>query len=58
MSNLFELEWPPRSGVLREYPEVDRGEWFGPAAAREKINSAQAAFVDRLEAWLAGERED
>jgi predicted NUDIX family NTP pyrophosphohydrolase len=52
VSNLFELEWPPRSGVLREYPEVDRGEWFGAEEARGKINSAQAAFVDRLEAWL------
>ncbi|MEY9861599.1 putative NUDIX family NTP pyrophosphohydrolase [Catenulispora sp. GAS73] len=53
VSNLFELEWPPRSGVRREYPEVDRGEWFGVEAAREKVNSAQAAFVDRLVAWLA-----
>ena len=53
VSNLFELEWPPRSGVRREYPEVDRGEWFGPEAAREKVNSAQAAFIDRLEALLA-----
>ena len=53
VSNLFELEWPPRSGVMREYPEVDRGEWFGAQAARAKINSAQAAFIDRLEAWLA-----
>jgi predicted NUDIX family NTP pyrophosphohydrolase len=53
VSNLFELEWPPRSGVLREYPEVDRGEWFGAEAAREKINSAQAEFIDRLAAWLA-----
>jgi predicted NUDIX family NTP pyrophosphohydrolase len=52
VSNLFQLEWPPRSGVLREYPEVDRGEWFGADEARAKINSAQAAFVDRLEAWL------
>lgn len=53
VSNLFELEWPPRSGVLREYPEVDRGEWFGAEAARAKINSAQAAFIDRLEVWVA-----
>jgi predicted NUDIX family NTP pyrophosphohydrolase len=56
VSNLFELEWPPRSGVLREYPEIDRGEWFGTQEARLKINSAQAAFVDRLEARLQ-ERE-
>ena len=53
VSNLFELEWPPRSGVMREYPEVDRCEWFSADEARAKINSAQAAFVDRLEAWLA-----
>jgi predicted NUDIX family NTP pyrophosphohydrolase len=53
VSNLFEMEWPPRSGVLREFPEVDRGEWFGADEARVKINSAQAEFVDRLEAWLA-----
>ncbi|GAA2017881.1 NUDIX domain-containing protein [Catenulispora yoronensis] len=52
VSNMFELEWPPRSGVVREFPEVDRAEWFGPEAAREKINSAQAAFIDRLEALL------
>ena len=57
VSNLFELEWPPRSGVRREYPEVDRGEWFGVEAAREKINSAQAALVDRLAAWLAENSE-
>jgi predicted NUDIX family NTP pyrophosphohydrolase len=53
VSNLFELEWPPRSGVRQGYPEVDRGEWFGPDEARQKINSAQAAFIDRLAAWLA-----
>ena len=57
VSNVFELEWPPRSGVRREYPEVDRAEWFGVEAAREKINSAQAAFVDRLVARLAEESE-
>ncbi|GAA1978187.1 NUDIX domain-containing protein [Catenulispora subtropica] len=53
VSNVFELEWPPRSGVLQVFPEVDRGEWFGVEAARAKINSAQAAFIDRLEALLA-----
>ncbi|MFL6111036.1 MAG: NUDIX domain-containing protein [Catenulispora sp.] len=52
-SNTFELEWPPRSGTVREFPEVDRGEWFGVPEARAKINAAQAAFLDRLEALLA-----
>ena len=52
-SNTFELEWPPRSGRTQEFPEIDRAEWFGLDAAREKLNPAQAAFVDRLEALLA-----
>lgn len=47
-SNTFALEWPPRSGSEREFPEVDRVEWFAPAAAREKLLAAQVAFVDRL----------
>jgi predicted NUDIX family NTP pyrophosphohydrolase len=47
-SNTFELEWPPRSGRVREYPEVDRAAWFGLDEARERINPAQAAFLDRL----------
>ena len=51
-SNTFELEWPPRSGRTQAFPEVDRAEWFEVGAAREKLNPAQAAFVDRLEALL------
>lgn len=47
-SNTFEMEWPPRSGTAREFPEVDRAEWFAPEQARLKINPAQAAFLDRL----------
>jgi predicted NUDIX family NTP pyrophosphohydrolase len=46
--NTFTIEWPPRSGTRREYPEVDRAQWFAPAEARRRILSAQAAFVDRL----------
>jgi len=49
-SNTFELEWPPRSGRIQSFPEVDRAEWFDLTAAREKLNPAQAEFVDRLEA--------
>lgn len=52
-SNTFDVEWPPRSGRTQAFPEVDRAEWFGLDAAREKLNPAQAAFVDRLEALLA-----
>ena len=47
-SNTFTVEWPPRSGRMREYPEVDRAAWFALEAARERINPAQAAFLDRL----------
>ena len=52
-SNTFEMEWPPRSGERREFPEVDRAEWFAPEAAKEKLIEAQAEFVDRLLAHLA-----
>jgi predicted NUDIX family NTP pyrophosphohydrolase len=47
-SNTFSIEWPPRSGAEREFPEVDRAEWFGPEEARRKIIAAQAEFLDRL----------
>lgn len=46
--NTFSMEWPPRSGTQREFPEVDRAEWFPLEAARPKINPAQAEFLDRL----------
>jgi predicted NUDIX family NTP pyrophosphohydrolase len=48
VSNAFELEWPPRSGRMQAFPEIDRAEWFGVDAAREKLNPAQAEFLDRL----------
>lgn len=44
----FEMEWPPRSGKLREFPEFDRAAWFDVEAARGRIVKAQAAFLDRL----------
>ena len=47
-SNTFELQWPPRSGRMQVFPEVDRAEWFGLDEARERINPAQADFLDRL----------
>lgn len=49
-SNTFEIEWPPRSGKRRSFPEVDRAAWFDLATAREKINPAQREFLSRLEA--------
>jgi predicted NUDIX family NTP pyrophosphohydrolase len=47
-SNTFTMEWPPRSGTMREFPEVDRAEWFAIPAARERILPAQAELLDRL----------
>jgi predicted NUDIX family NTP pyrophosphohydrolase len=55
-SNTFSLEWPPRSGTRREFPEVDRAGWFDPATAREKLVAAQAELIDRLLAALADPR--
>jgi predicted NUDIX family NTP pyrophosphohydrolase len=46
--NTFEIEWPPRSGRRQAFPEIDRVQWFELAQARERINPAQAAFLDRL----------
>jgi predicted NUDIX family NTP pyrophosphohydrolase len=48
-SNLFTLEWPPRSGQMRDFPEIDRGEFFSLSSARRKINRSQAEFLDRLD---------
>jgi predicted NUDIX family NTP pyrophosphohydrolase len=47
-SNTFVMEWPPRSGRQAEFPEIDRAEWFGLDAAREKLVAAQAELLDRL----------
>ncbi|MGW1214348.1 NUDIX domain-containing protein [Streptomyces sp. NPDC002499] len=44
----FRMEWPPKSGQVREFPELDRVEWFAPDRARDVIVKAQAAFLDRL----------
>jgi predicted NUDIX family NTP pyrophosphohydrolase len=54
-SNNFRVEWPPRSGRLQRFPEVDRAEFFSVAAARAKINPAQRPLIDRLCALLEGE---
>jgi predicted NUDIX family NTP pyrophosphohydrolase len=51
-SNLFEMEWPPRSGQLRQFPEVDRVAWYGLQDARAKLLPAQVPFLDRLEQAL------
>ncbi len=51
-SGTFEMEWPPRSGRLQRFPEVDRAAWFTLEEARGKILAGQAGFLDRLEEAL------
>lgn len=52
-SNLFEIEWPPRSGRIAAFPELDRVAWFTVPEARRRILPSQSAFLDRLEELLA-----
>jgi len=47
-SNTFEIEWPPRSGKLKQFPEIDHAEFFAAEVARRKINPAQIILLDRL----------
>lgn len=47
-SNTFMLEWPPKSGKTREFPEVDRGAWFDLPTARLKLQAGQRGFLDQL----------
>jgi predicted NUDIX family NTP pyrophosphohydrolase len=54
VSNTYEMEWPPRSGATREFPEIDRVEWFGMDEARVKMKAAQQPFLDRLRAAVEG----
>jgi predicted NUDIX family NTP pyrophosphohydrolase len=54
VSNTFEMQWPPRSGRVQTFPEVDRASWFAPGEARRRIIESQVAFVDELERLLAG----
>jgi len=53
VSNLFTMEWPPRSGRQQEFPEIDRAEWFDLETARVKIFATQRPFLDRLAEHLA-----
>ena len=48
----FTLEWPPRSGRLAEFPEIDRAAWFEVDEARERIVAGQRPFLDRLAEYL------
>jgi len=53
-SNTVRLEWPPRSGQFREFPEVDRAEWFRVDDARTRVNPAQVPLLDHLVQMIKG----
>jgi len=55
-SNLFPLEWPPKSGTMKEFPEVDRAGWFPLDEARRKLLPAQLPFIERLAELAPGRR--
>ena len=52
-SNLFEMEWPPKSGRIGRFPEIDRAAWFPLDEARRKVVGGQVPFLDRLVAAVA-----
>jgi predicted NUDIX family NTP pyrophosphohydrolase len=54
VSNTFTVEWPPRSGILRAFPEIDDARWVGSAEARVKLVRGQLPVLDALEALLRG----
>jgi len=56
-SNSFNIEWPPKSGNWKSYPEIDRAEWFDIKTAKEKINPAQVAFLEEMIIKLDGPGE-
>ena len=47
-SNTFDIEWPPHSGIIQSFPEIDKAAWFDIETAKTKINSQQAHFIDEL----------
>lgn len=55
VSNTFEIEWPPKSGLMKSFPEVDRIEWFALAQARTKLLASQHPFLDAVEAVVAAQ---
>ncbi len=52
-SNTYEMEWPPRSGRIQAFPEIDRVEWFDLEEAARRLKAAQVPFLERLKAALA-----
>ena len=56
VSNVFSMEWPPRSGKQVEFPEIDRAAWFSIERAKLKMNPAQCEFLERLEKLTSGQK--
>jgi predicted NUDIX family NTP pyrophosphohydrolase len=57
VSNKFSLEWPKKSGIMKEYPEIDRADWFDIEQTKKKIHKGQIPFIERLvEIWKAGSK--
>jgi predicted NUDIX family NTP pyrophosphohydrolase len=54
VSNMFTMEWPPRSGRQMEFPEIDRAEFFDIVMARRKIKAGQEDLLDQLENIMSG----
>jgi predicted NUDIX family NTP pyrophosphohydrolase len=54
VSNEFELEWPPRSGVMQRFPEIDRGAWFAIADAKKRVHAGLVPVLDELERVIGG----
>jgi predicted NUDIX family NTP pyrophosphohydrolase len=57
-SNTFELEWPPGSGSVQSFPEVDRAGWFDLASAREKLVRGQVPLIETLASLLEGSGQE
>ncbi|MDA8099880.1 MAG: NUDIX domain-containing protein [Nitrospiraceae bacterium] len=53
VSNTFDLEWPPHSGRIQQFPEADRAAWFSIEEAKKKIIPAQIAFLDELQSLVS-----
>jgi predicted NUDIX family NTP pyrophosphohydrolase len=53
-SNEFEIEWPPKSGKIKSFPEVDKAAWFNLTEAKQKINNAQVGLLLELETKIKG----
>jgi len=55
VSNTYDMEWPPRSGRIQSFPEIDRVEWFDLDEARRRLKAAQVPFLDRLQPSVAAD---